>query len=110
MRALTDWDRRLAQIRYRKACTSFPDDPDRQRAALLRDVGKGRPTIGQAFLALLVARLAPRSLHRWQLRGDNSFLAQVGRLARHREAGGDLLELAGSSPRVVEFVRARKLR
>ena len=101
-------ERRLALWRHQRACARYPGDLDRQQAALLAAVGKGRPTFGQQLLALLATRLAPRLLHRWEARGDNSYLAQVARLARYREAGGDLLELAGTSPNVIEYVRGRR--
>ena len=99
------FERLLARARLLLSRGRFSDDLDRQRAILLRDVGKGRPGVAQRILVILAAA-SPATLERWRCRGDNSYLAQVGRLARHRDAGGDLLELAGSSPRVVELVRA----
>ena len=100
-------ERVQARLRFRIGRGRASGDPDRQRALLLRDVGKGRPGLIQRILVVLAAA-APGTLARWQARDDNSYLAQVGRLARHREAGAALLELAGSSPRVVELVRARR--
>ena len=99
-------ERGAAQIRLRLNRGRMADDRDRLRALLLRDVGKGRPGLGQRILVRLAAAALPGSLADWQKRNDNSYLAQVGRLARYREAGADLLELAGSSPEVIALVRA----
>ena len=85
----------------------FPDDLDRQRAALLGLVGKGLPTWVQELLAGAAARFAPERLASWGRRADSSYLAQVGRLAHHRAAAVKFLELAGSNRRVIELVSGR---
>lgn len=108
-RRMTRFERVLARIRFRFRRGPDFGDADRQRALLLRDVGKGRPGMIQRVLVVLLA-VSPRTLAHWQVRDDNSYLAQVARLARHREAGADLLELAGSSERVIELVRTRDYR
>ena len=102
-------ERILARVRFRFRRGQVVGDADRQRALLLRDVGKGRPGLIQRVLVILMA-VSPGTLARWQVRDDNSYLAQVARLARHREAGADLLELAGSSERVIELVRTGNCR
>ena len=102
-------DRFLARVRFRFHRDRDTDDADQQRGLLLRDVGKGRPGMIQRILAVLLVAF-PRILARWQGRNDNSYRAQVARLARHSEAGAELLELAGSSKRVIELVRGRNYR
>ena len=97
-------ERLLARVRLRLHRGRGADAADRRRALLLADVGKGRPGIIQRVLVVLVGA-SPATLARWRSRDDNSYLAQVARLARHREAGAELLELAGSSKRVIELVR-----
>ena len=102
-------ERLIARVRFRLRRGQAAGDLDRQRALLLRDVGKGRPGVVQRILAALLAA-SPGTLARWRGRGDNSYLAQVARLARHSEAGAELLELAGSNKRVIELVRTRNSR
>lgn len=106
---MSSLERLIARIRFRFRRGPDSGDADRQRALLLRDVGKGRPGIIQRVLAVLLAA-SPGTLARWQGRDDNSYLAQVARLARHSEAGAELLELAGSSKQVIELVRSRNSR
>ena len=98
------FERLLARIRFRVRRGRLAGDADRQRALLLADVGRGRPGCMQRVLAALLAA-SPGVLARWRSRDDNSYLAQVARLTRHREAGADLLELAGSGEKVIELVR-----
>jgi hypothetical protein len=105
-RRMARLERLLARVRFRFRRGPDVCDADRQRALLLRDVGKGRPDMLQRALVVLLV-ISPGTLARLQNRDDNSYLAQVGRLARHRAAGADLLELAGSSERVIELVRTR---
>lgn len=105
-RRMSRLERLMARARFRFRRGPYAGDPERQRALLLRDVGKGRPGISQRVLAVLLAG-SPGTLARWRGRDDNSYLAQVARLARHSEAGAELLELAGSSERVIELVRNR---
>lgn len=102
-------ERLAARIRFRFRRGPDAGDADRQRALLLGDVGKGRPGIIQRALAFLLAA-SPGTLARWENRDDNSYLAQVARLARYREAGAELLRLAGSSERVIKMVRTRNFR
>lgn len=105
-RRMSRLERLSARFRFRYLRGPDAGDADRQRALLLRDVGKGRPGILQRVLAILLAA-SPGTIARWQRRDDNSYLAQIARLARHSEAGAELLRLAGSSERVIELVRTR---
>ena len=105
-RRMSRLERLTARIRFRFLRGPDATDADRQRALILRDVGKGRPDIIQRVLVVLLAA-SPGTMARWRRRDDNSYLAQVARLARHSEAGAELLKLAGSSKRVIELVRSR---
>ena len=105
-RRMSRLERLIARFRIRFLRGPDADDADRLRALLLRDVGKGRPGIIQRVLVVLLAA-SPGAMARLQRRDDNSYLAQVARLARHSEAGAELLRLAGSNKRVIELVRTR---
>ncbi|MXX66485.1 MAG: hypothetical protein F4Y67_06255 [Chloroflexi bacterium] len=108
-RRMSRVERLIARFRFRYLRGRDIGDADRQRALLLRDVGKGRPGLIQRVLVVLLAA-SPGTMARWRRRDDNSYLAQVARLARHSEAGAELLRLAGSNNRVIEMVRTRDSR
>ena len=75
-------------------------------AALLHDVGKGRPGRLDRVMLTLLETSAPWLLIRWRRHPPSSRRGRVARLVAHTEASAKLAALAGSAPEVVETIRA----
>ena len=99
-------DQRHSLAVYAAAREAAPDDQVLWVAALLHDVGKGRPGRIDRVLLTLLETSAPWLLIRWRRHSASSRRGQVARLAGHTEASAQLAELAGSSPDVVATIRA----
>jgi len=117
LRQLTPNERRLlARLRpvdqrhslavYAAARAAAPDDRVLWVAALLHDVGKGRPGRIDRVMLTLLETSAPWLLIRWRRHSPRSRRGRVARLVAHTEASAQLAALAGSAPEVVETMRA----
>jgi len=102
---LSPADQRHALAVYGAAQEAWPNDDALQVAALLHDVGKGRPGLADRTGLTLAKALAPWLLLRWQLRPATSRRGRIARLGGDTEASARLAELAGSPPDVVETLR-----
>ncbi len=99
-------DQRHSLAVYAAARATAPDDRVLWMAALLHDVGKGRPGRTDRVMLTLLETFAPWLLIRWRRRPASTRQGRVARLAAHTEASARLAELAGSAPGVVETIRA----
>ena len=99
-------DQRHSLAVYAAAREATPDDRVLWVAALLHDVGKGRPGRIDRVLLTLLETSAPWLLILWRRHAASSRRGRVARLAGHTEASAQLAELAGSAPDVVATIRA----
>ncbi len=99
-------DQRHSLAVYAAARAAAPDDRALCVAALLHDVGKGRPGRIDRVMLTLLETSAPWLLIRWLRHSPSSRRGRVARLAGHTEASARFAELAGSAPAVVETIRA----
>ena len=104
-RRLSPADQRHALAVYEAAQDSWPHDEALQIAALLHDVGKGRPGLADRTGLTLTKALAPWLLLRWQHCPSTSRRGRIARLVGDTEASARLAELAGSRSDVVETLR-----
>ncbi|MCY3749447.1 MAG: hypothetical protein OXG64_09145 [Chloroflexi bacterium] len=104
-RRLHPADQRHAVAVYQAAHDGWPDDEALQIAALLHDVGKGRPGLADRTGVTLTKALAPWLLLRWRLHPPTSRRGRIARLVGDTEASARLAELSGSHPDVVETLR-----
>lgn len=102
---LSPADQRHALAVYQSAQEVWPDDEALHVAALLHDVGKGRPGLADRTGLTLIKVLAPWLLLRWQLCSPTSRRGRIARLAGDTEASARLAQLAGSRADVVETLR-----
>ncbi len=90
---------------YAAARTTAPDDRALWRAALLHDVGKGRPSLIERAAVVLLASYAPWLLIRWHHHPLTTRRGRLARLASHTEASARYTELAGSDQDVIAALR-----
>lgn len=89
---------------FRRVREIAPTNQALQTAALLHDVGKGKPRLSHR-VALVLAQSFGFDLSRWRQAPARTFRGSVYNLANHAEVGARFLEAAGSDPRVVAIVR-----
>ncbi len=99
-------DQRHALAVYDAARRSAPQDRVLWTAALLHDVGKGRPALGDRIALTLLEKLAPWLLIRWHPLPSNRWRGRQGRLVAQTEASARFAELAGSDTAVVDALHA----
>lgn len=99
-------DQRHSLAVYAAARSAAPDDGVLWVAALLHDVGKGRPGRLDRVMLTLLETSTPWLLIRWRRHPPSSRRGRVARLVAHTEASAQLAALAGSAPDVVETIRA----
>ncbi len=104
-RRLSPADQRHAITVCEAAQEIWPHDEALHIAALLHDVGKGRPGLADRTGLTLTKALAPWLLLRWQLHPPTSRRGRIARLVGDTEASARLAELAGSRADVVETLR-----
>lgn len=104
-RRLNSADQRHALAVYDAAKDGWPEDEALHIAALLHDVGKGRPGLVDRTGLTLTKTMAPWLLLRWQLCSPTSRRGRVARLVGDTGASARLAELAGSRADVVETLR-----
>jgi putative nucleotidyltransferase with HDIG domain len=82
-------------------------DPDLLAAALLHDVGKARVRLRllDRVAVVLTQRLAPEVARAWGTGAPRGWRRPFTVAAQHADWGGDILEQAGASPRLVALVR-----
>ena len=90
---------------YEAARAAAPDTPTLWRAALLHDVGKGRPSLIERAAVTLLASYTPWLLIRWRRQPPTTRRSRLARLVSHTEASARYAELAGSDPDVVATLR-----
>jgi HD superfamily phosphohydrolase len=78
-----------------------------QTAALLHDVGKGKPRLSHRVALVLAQMIDCFGPPRWHDAPARTFRGSVVSLSNHAEVGAGFLEAAGSDPKVVEIVRGR---
>ena len=105
-RRLSPTDQRHALTVYEAAKDGWPEDEALHIAALLHDVGKGRPGLADRTSLTLTKALAPWLLLRWQLCPPTSRRGRIARLVGDTEASARLAELAGSQADVVATLRS----
>jgi hypothetical protein len=105
-RRLTPGDQRHALAVYAAAQDAWPEDSSLHVAALLHDVGKGRPGLADRTRLTLAKALAPWLLLRWQSYPRESRRGRIAGLAGDTEASARLAELAGSHADVVDTLRS----
>ncbi len=89
---------------FRRVAEITPANRALQTAALLHDVGKGKPRLSHR-VALVLAQSLGFDLSQWRHAPARTFRASVCNLANHAEVGARFLEAAGSDPEVVAIVR-----
>ena len=99
-------DQRHSLAVYAAAREAAPEDRVLWVAALLHDVGKGRPGRLDRVMLTLLETSAPWLLIRWRRYPPHSRRGRVARLVAHTEASAQLAGLAGSAPEVVATLRA----
>ena len=100
-------DQRHALAVYAAARAAAPSDPALWKAALLHDIGKGRPTLLERTLVTLLSGWAPWLLIRWASTQPRASLrGRLARLAAHTQASARFAELAGSDSEVLETLQA----
>lgn len=104
-RRLRPADQRHALAVHEAAQSAWPEDEALHVAALLHDVGKGRPGIFDRTGLTLTQAFAPWLLFRWQRQPPTSRRGRIARLANDTENSARLAELAGSRPEVVDTLR-----
>ena len=105
-RRLSPADQRHALAVYEAAHDAWPQDEALHIAALLHDVGKGRPGLVDRTGLTLTKAMAPWLLLRWQCLAPASRRGRIARLVGDTEASARLAELAGSRADVVETLRS----
>ena len=93
---------------FKRVAELAPKNRELQTAALLHDVGKGKPRLSHR-VALVLAQTFGFDLSRWRQAPVRTFRGSVYNLANHAEVGARFLEAAGSDPRVVAIVRGGDL-
>jgi hypothetical protein len=78
-----------------------------QTAALLHDVGKGKPRPIHRVALVLAQMFHAFDPSKWRDAPARTFRGSVFSLSNHVEVGARFLEAAGSDPGVVEIVRGR---
>lgn len=104
-RRLHPADQRHALAVHAAARDAWPEDEALHIAALLHDVGKGRPGIGDRTGLTLIQAFAPWLLFRWLGHPPQSRRGRIARLVHDTEHSARLAELAGSRPDVVDTLR-----
>ena len=104
-RRLSPADQRHALAVHEAARDAWPQDAPLQIAALLHDVGKGRPGLPDRTGLTLTKAFAPWLLLRWRRCPPTSRRGRIARLVHDTEASARLAELAGSRAEVVETLR-----
>lgn len=99
-------DQRHSLAVYAAAREAAPEDRVLWVAALLHDVGKGRPGRIDRVMLTLLEMSAPWLLIRWRRHPPRSRRGRVARLVAHTEASAQLAEVAGSAPEIVQTIRA----
>ena len=89
---------------FRRVAEIAPANRALQTAALLHDVGKGKPRLSHR-VALALAQSFGFDLSRWRRAPARTFRGDLYSLANHAEVGARFLEAAGSDPEVVAIVR-----
>ena len=104
-RRLSAADQRHALAVYTAAQDAWPRDAVLHVAALLHDVGKGRPSLLDRAGLTLTKASTPWLLLRWQHHSPTSRRGRIARLVGDTEASAWLAELAGSHADVVATLR-----
>ena len=99
-------DRRHALAVHAAAMAAWPDDDALHVAALLHDVGKGRPSALDRVVFTLLATFAPWTLLRWEHRPISTRSGRVARLSKDTELSAQFAELANSHTDVVDTLRS----
>ena len=89
---------------FRQVAEIAPANRALQTAALLHDIGKGKPRLSHR-VGLVVAQSFGFDLSKWRRAPARTFRGDLYNLANHAEVGARFLEAAGSDPEVVAIVR-----
>lgn len=98
-------DQRHALDVFRIVKAAGQADPSLLAAALLHDVGKGRTSVWQRALFVLLNAVSPRLLRRLASGGGPGWRGALARSLDHAERGAALAEAVGSTPETVRLIR-----
>jgi len=101
---MTVFDKHHSLTVYLELASKHPNNVHLLKAALLHDIGKGRPSVIHRAALVLAKALIPQHLAGWDQFSPNGFKGQVYSLSQHAEASASFLSLAGSHQRVIELV------
>ena len=101
-------DQRHALDVFRIVKASGRRDASLLAAALLHDVGKGRISVWQRVVFVLLKAVSPQLL-RWLASDDGrGWSGALARSLDHAERGAALAEAAGSTPETVRLIRLHR--
>ena len=86
--------------------TAWPNDSVLHVAALLHDVGKGRPSTLHRIVFTLLAMFAPWMLLRWDNQPITTKRGQIARLSHDTELSAQFAQLANSNTDVIDTLRS----
>ena len=75
------------------------------KVALLHDVAKGRVSLWQRGINVILETWAPGLLERWAQGNAPGWRRSLGIIVHHAQQGAELVAAAGASPRVVSLIR-----
>ena len=99
-------DQRHTLAVHAAAMTTWPNDGVLHVAALLHDVGKGRPSTLHRIVFTLLATFAPWILLRWENQPITTNRGQIARLSHDTESSARFAQLANSSPDVIDTLHS----
>ena len=99
-------DQRHALAVHASAMTTWPNDGVLHVAALLHDVGKGRPSALNRIVFTLLTTFAPWMLLRWENQPITTKRGQIARLSHDTELSAQFAQLANSNTDVIDTLRS----
>ncbi len=101
---MSAFDRHHSLTVYLELASRRPNSVHLLKAALLHDVGKGRPSVLHRTILVLAKALIPQHLTSWNRYSRHGFRGQIYSLSQHANESASFLYLAGSHKRVIELV------
>jgi hypothetical protein len=101
-------DQRHALDVFRIVKANGQEDASLLAAALLHDVGKGRISVWQRVVFVLLNAVSPQLLRRLASNDGRGWRGTLARSLDHAERGAALAEAAGSTPETVRLIRLHR--